>query len=187
MKNRINGVEVDDLDELKMKSFFKKPTNDELSRFRTKLNAETDAMLEKADKDLAIQVSKLTDNQKSIFEKALSNQVQLKDVLPKNSMGGVKDDGAKLLWSLLPWDALVGIVMVLMIGAKKYGAENWRKVDRERYVDAALRHLTAFLMGEVNDPESGMPHLLHLGCCVLFLIVLYGDEPYEHKSTPQKQ
>jgi hypothetical protein len=32
-----------------------------------------------------------------------------------------------------------------------------------------LRHLFAIMRGEDNDPESGLPHIDHVGCCWMFL------------------
>ena len=85
---------------------------------------------------------------------------------------GRKDDTGKAPFSLLPWAGVQQILKVLAYGAKKYAPENWRKVPdgRRRYFDAALRHLTAWYGGEDLDPESGLPHLAHAGCCVLFLL-----------------
>lgn len=85
---------------------------------------------------------------------------------------GMKHDGGKLDYTLLPWDGLEEVVKVLEFGAKKYSRDNWRKVDSAdtRYLAAAFRHLIAHNSGEVNDPESGLPHLAHAGCCVLFLL-----------------
>jgi hypothetical protein len=52
-----------------------------------------------------------------------------------------------------------------------HDAHNWRKVDkRSRYYRAALAHLFAWWRGETNDQESGLPHLAHAACCVLFLV-----------------
>ena len=41
---------------------------------------------------------------------------------------------------------------------------------------ALLRHLMAYQAGEVNDPESGMPHLWHVATNAAFLVVLGGCE-----------
>jgi hypothetical protein len=48
----------------------------------------------------------------------------------------------------------------------------WQKVPnaKERYFAALMRHLTAWWDGERADPESGLHHLAHAGCCLLFLI-----------------
>lgn len=64
------------------------------------------------------------------------------------------------------------IISVLMHGAKKYEDENWRRVPdgRRRYYEAALRHIVAWWEGEKNDPESGLPHLAHAVCCLIFIM-----------------
>lgn len=73
---------------------------------------------------------------------------------------------------LVPPRALLAVGRVLTFGARKYDADNWRKVPnaRARYVDAALRHVLAFMMGERLDPESGEHHLAHAACCMLFVL-----------------
>lgn len=61
---------------------------------------------------------------------------------------------------------------VLTYGAEKYDRDNWRRGMRwSRLVDAALRHWDKFEAGEVLDDESGLPHLGHVGACLMFLIV----------------
>ena len=35
-----------------------------------------------------------------------------------------------------------------------------------------MRHFEAYRSGEKNDPESGMPHLWHVACNIMFLIEL---------------
>jgi len=85
--------------------------------------------------------------------------------------GGKKSDGGKLDWTLIPWKALIPAVKVLMFGANKYGRENWKKVSLIRYERALLRHV---LSDELNDEETGLPHLAHAMCCILFIITLRG-------------
>lgn len=85
---------------------------------------------------------------------------------------GLKLDGGKPRLSLLPWRAIAKVVDVLEYGARKYAVDNWQKVPepRRRYFDAAQRHLVSWWDGEANDEESGLPHLAHAACCVLFLL-----------------
>jgi hypothetical protein len=87
---------------------------------------------------------------------------------------GRKDDGGKNELDLLPPRAIEAIGEVLSYGARKYSPDNWRKVPdgQRRYLAACLRHLFAHMRGEKNDPESGLPHLAHAGCCILFLLEL---------------
>jgi hypothetical protein len=82
-----------------------------------------------------------------------------------------KHDTGKRRYDLLPYDALDSVIAVLEHGASKYGAGNWEKGPAwSRYWCAAMRHLTAYWRGEDLDPESGLPHLSHSVCCVLFLL-----------------
>jgi len=87
-------------------------------------------------------------------------------------MKGVKYDGEKPRWSLLPWREVNDIVKVLNHGATKYDDNNWQHVKppKDRYFSAMHRHIYAWKTGEKIDPESGLPHLAHAGCCLLFLM-----------------
>jgi hypothetical protein len=91
--------------------------------------------------------------------------------MSKTTTLGLKLDSAKPRWTLLPWDVLADVVAVLEHGARKYAPNNWKHVQpKERYADAALRHLTAWLRGERIDPESKLPHLAHAICSLMFLL-----------------
>ena len=87
---------------------------------------------------------------------------------------GRKFDAGKLDYTLLPFESVDEIVKVLMFGAQKYDRDNWRHVDgaMQRYTAAAFRHLTAYSKGEATDPETGISHLAHVGCCILFMLAL---------------
>lgn len=87
---------------------------------------------------------------------------------------GRKYDTGKPDYTLLPWDAVEEIVKVLDFGARKYARDNWKHVEgaETRYLAAALRHITAHARGEKDDPETGISHLAHAGCCILFLLSL---------------
>lgn len=87
------------------------------------------------------------------------------------SLAGRKDDNGKDRWDLLPLAATQDVVKVLTYGAAKYSAENWRAVPDayNRYYAAAMRHISAWRLGYEIDPESGLPHLAHATCCLLFL------------------
>lgn len=87
---------------------------------------------------------------------------------------GRKDDQGKDRWDLVPWAAVTQVVKVLTFGANHYGDDNWRRVEgwRKRYFAAACRHLTRWVLGERTDPATGLHHLAHAACCVLFLLEL---------------
>jgi len=99
---------------------------------------------------------------------------------------GRKADDGKPRWDLLPWAATAQVVDVLTFGARKYEPENWRFVDgwRWRYYRAAVGHVAAWWLGERNDRESGLPHLAHAACCLLFLIELDVDDSGRAQAAP---
>ena len=83
-----------------------------------------------------------------------------------------KADQGKPQVSLVEPSYVLGTAQILTFGADKYGKDNWKTAtaeDIQRYRDALLRHLYAYLGGEINDPESGEPHLYHISCNVMFL------------------
>lgn len=93
------------------------------------------------------------------------------DAKERKTSEGRKDDGGKDPWDLLPWDAVRCIVRVFDFGARKYAPRNWEKgMAWSRCYSALMRHMTAWWEGERQDPETGMSHLWHAGCCILFLI-----------------
>lgn len=100
---------------------------------------------------------------------------------------GLKFDASKPRWSLLPAGTVAQVVDVLEFGAKRYGDNNWQKVEnaRTRYYDAAMRHLEAWKQGQAKDPESGAAHLAHATCCLLFL--MYMDDQDNDDAVPQLQ
>lgn len=89
-----------------------------------------------------------------------------------------KQDGGKALMHLLPWTELArDVCPVLEYGMRKYTEGGWRTVDnaRTRYLNAAFRHLGAYADGERVDSESGLHHVAHAACCVLFLLRFKDD------------
>jgi len=87
-------------------------------------------------------------------------------------MQGVKHDHGKPKYALLPYDALEEVVKVLNYGEAKYEARNWEKgLDWDRPFSAAMRHLAAWWQRREDlDPESGINHLAHAACNMLFLL-----------------
>jgi hypothetical protein len=63
------------------------------------------------------------------------------------------------------------VLAVLEFGAAKYGPRNWEKgMAWHRPYSAAMRHLWAWWMGEDRDQETGLSHLAHALCCIMFLM-----------------
>ena len=91
---------------------------------------------------------------------------------------GVKFDAGKPPMELLSTKGLREIAKVMGKGKEKYGAHNWRSgLAWTRVIGAAYRHLSSFADGEDLDPETGLSHLAHLGCCVLFLLEYIQTHP----------
>lgn len=84
-----------------------------------------------------------------------------------------KADQGKEQIHLIDPSFILGVAKVLAHGAEKYGANNWRKCeDPTRYFDAAMRHLLAIAAGEELDSDSGLPHIHHVACNVMFMSCL---------------
>ena len=91
---------------------------------------------------------------------------------------GIKHDQAKPPMDLIDYKATEGVAQVLAFGAKKYAANNWRNgIKYSRLIAAAYRHLGALNSGEDIDPESGLPHVDHLGCTIMFLSNMMKTRP----------
>lgn len=84
---------------------------------------------------------------------------------------GIKHDQDKPDMSLLSNIALIKVAEVMTFGKKKYSAHNWRGgFVWSRPLAAAARHLYAYIGGEDKDPETGISHLAHCACCLMFLL-----------------
>lgn len=91
---------------------------------------------------------------------------------------GIKHDQGKAPIGLVSAIALEGLARVLEMGAVKYGKHNWRKgLHWQRVIDAAFRHLNSFNAGIDLDDESGLNHLDHAMCCLMFLREYYALHP----------
>jgi hypothetical protein len=89
---------------------------------------------------------------------------------------GTKDD--KGFW-LIPFELLSLFARVWEFGASKYTPINWRKgYDWHLNFDAMHRHIGAFWGGELIDPESGLPHLMHAAWHCFVLTFFSMNEKY---------
>lgn len=100
-------------------------------------------------------------------------------VTPKPELKvGMKYDQDKIPLELLSSIWIEGVGRVLQYGAKKYEAHNWRKgISTSRLLGASLRHIFAYLRGENQDPETGLSHLLHASCGLMFAYELSRTQP----------
>ena len=87
-----------------------------------------------------------------------------------SDIGGKKFDFGKLRYDLLPSRPVADTVAVLTFGATKYGDRNWENgIVYSRCYAAALRHILAWWEGENLDTETGISHLAHAVCELMFL------------------
>ena len=86
---------------------------------------------------------------------------------PKDSIGS-----NKLPLHLWPTTASALGCIGMLNGAGKYGRGNFRKagIRPTIYLDAAKRHLDAWLEGEENDPDDGVPHLGAALACIAIIV-----------------
>lgn len=86
---------------------------------------------------------------------------------------------------LIPPQFILGISAVLLAGAKKYNKHNWMNGMRwTEVMGGVFRHLLAFLMGEELDKETGLPHLYHAACGIMFLAYYaHGPRNQEYRTA----
>lgn len=97
------------------------------------------------------------------------------DKIADGNLGGAKYDHGKVLFRPLTRGlarSLHEVARVLTFGANKYAEDSWQTVPNAvvRYENALDRHLNAWKLGESYDPESGLHHLAHAACNVLFIL-----------------
>jgi len=94
---------------------------------------------------------------------------------------GLKYDAGKPRPGLIPATALDEAGKVLAYGAIKYKPNSWQNIPhaKERYLDALLRHIIAYMSGEVVDEESGLHHMSHAMVNCMFLIQLNKEDSNE--------
>lgn len=84
---------------------------------------------------------------------------------------GNKYDSGKLRYDLIPVMPLEKVTKVLTFGAKKYDDRNWEKgFPWGDVYAAAQRHQQKWWGGEDLDSETGVSHLAHAVCCLMFLL-----------------
>jgi len=93
------------------------------------------------------------------------------DILQKDLQNLDRGHGRSILGKY--YDALISIAQVGTFGAKKYADNNWMSLQdgENRTIDAAMRHIMAYMSGEINNHEEfekdgvkytcDLPHLAH--------------------------
>lgn len=87
-----------------------------------------------------------------------------------NQPQAMRFNEGKRQWSLVDFECLEDMVRVLEFGAKKYDRDNWKKgLPMRAQCESMARHLFALMGGEINDPETGLPHWAHIQCNAMFM------------------
>ena len=91
----------------------------------------------------------------------------------------------KIPMHLWPSTATAMGSLALLVGAKRYGRNNWREtgVRASVYVSACQRHLAAWFEGEDSDPDENLPHIAHALACLAILV----DAQAAGKLTDDRQ
>lgn len=89
---------------------------------------------------------------------------------------------------LLPPKSMLEVAKVLTFGASKYDEENWRKLEdlQNRYSSAALRHIFSHIDGSELDEDSGLSHLAHAICCLLFKLEIELENGQNKKNQKER-
>ena len=135
----------------------------------------TDSNPEPFDISLAKYQAEYLDSRDELLEEAIMNKATQKEI---NQLA--KSDAGKAKLSLVPTDIIWAIAKIREYGNNKYpdgGPDNWKNVERERYIDACYRHWLRFVKDPTSvDTESGYPHLWHVACNMAFLCEMYEPE-----------
>jgi hypothetical protein len=141
----------------------------------TKENIETKYIdVEKTEHQIFKEAIKKQGKKKISFadsiSRAASKDLKFKDKTKFSKEPFMKFDQDKIMVSLVDPDFILGVGDILTFGAKKYAKNNWQKnTDIDRYKDSTMRHMLAYLSGELYDDDSGKPHLDHIATNVMFL------------------
>lgn len=88
-----------------------------------------------------------------------------------NERGGGQSD-IKTRFDLIDSKAIFAMARVLDEGAKKYGENNWRKIDVKDHLNHLIMHVYAYLDGDRSDD-----HLAHIMCRAMFAQGVAYNEP----------
>lgn len=105
------------------------------------------------------------------------------DVIPTVDTHVAKADAGKLQISLVPTQFIRDVAKVRMYGNEKYHSPaNWVTVEKQRYIDALLRHILQYVdNNNAVDDESGLSALSHAACNIAFLCEMERPDWEERK------
>lgn len=72
----------------------------------------------------------------------------------------------------------VGRALTIPTVSGKYAPHNWRNgIEVSRLLNSTLRHVNDFNDGVDNDVETGVSHLAHAACNLMFALRMMQDRP----------
>lgn len=102
--------------------------------------------------------------------------------------GGERKNEGKLEWRLLPIDLIQETVRVMMYGCKKYSPNNWKRgFSYSSVIECLQRHIDAWKHGEDNDAETGLSHLAHAMCNLVFLYFFHKRQEVYKEFDDRKE
>lgn len=111
-----------------------------------------------------------------IREPSMTDEYSIADIVSPdaptttNAKGGSQSD-INVRFDLIDAKAMFEMAKVLDHGAKKYGANNWRKIDVDDHLNHLLMHTYAYLAGDRTDD-----HLSHILCRATFALGVALDD-----------
>lgn len=101
----------------------------------------------------------------------------------------IKADAGKRRLSLVPSQVIYDIAEIREYGNKKYGdSDSWKRVEIDRYIDAAYRHFLAYINDRKGkDEESGIEHYKHLACNIAFICAMEAEMDTDEIIKKHKQ
>lgn len=109
---------------------------------------------------------------------------------PADEGKALKYDDNKVDWAILPLGAVEEIIKVMKFGESKYARGNFAVgtgLSYTRLLNALVRHTFAFMRGEDIDPESGLNHMAHAGCCILFILHYIVNSSKYHGNDDRRE
>lgn len=111
-----------------------------------------------------------------IFSNAYDYEKE-KNTMEEKITNEAKDTKGKTRLELVLPSTIEWLGRIRTYGVQKYkNPDNWKKVPKDQYVGAAMRHFEKYRKGEYLDDESGMPHLAHTMCNLMFLLDMEDNE-----------
>jgi hypothetical protein len=98
----------------------------------------------------------------------------------ENEKGG-RQSLKRWRFDLIDGPAIFVLGRILDVGAKKYGVDNWRKIEVESHVNSVIMHAYAYLSGDRSDD-----HLGHMFTRAMFAVGVALSEGYDARQADDR-